>query len=147
MWTSTESLYSGGYSCLSRGNQELISQSVSRLSWNLTIMHSNFSAVSSRFSYSRHMYSRKKDWCRRYINLEELMNMFPFEFNLFSTMYKIQLLFTAHWSVLLCEGRSGRYLVHQILEPYAVVTATAEVIQIMSLRAEGMNEKTRIVYC
>lgn len=46
-------------------------------------------------------------------------------FNLSSTMYKIQILFTAHRVVLLGKCRSGRYLVHQILEPYTVVAATA----------------------
>ena len=46
-------------------------------------------------------------------------------FNLSSTMYKIQILFTAHRVVLLSKCRSGRYLVHQILEPYTVVAATA----------------------
>lgn len=45
-------------------------------------------------------------------------------FNLSSTMYKIQILFTAHRVVLLSECRGGRYLVHQILEPYTVVAAT-----------------------
>ena len=46
-------------------------------------------------------------------------------FNLSSTMYKILILFTAHRVVLLSKCRSGRYLVHQILEPYTVVAATA----------------------
>lgn len=40
-------------------------------------------------------------------------------------MYRTQVSFAAHRVVLLGERGGGRYLVHQILEPYAVVAAAA----------------------
>lgn len=52
-------------------------------------------------------------------------SMYHSEFNLSSNMYKIRILFTAHRVVLLSECRSRHDLVHQILEPYTVVAATA----------------------
>jgi hypothetical protein len=44
----------------------------------------------------------------------------------FLTCTKSRFLFTAHRVVLVSKCRSRHDLVHQILEPYAVVTATAQ---------------------
>ena len=52
--------------------------------------------------------------------------MYHFKFNLISTIYIIQILFTAHRIVLLGQCRSRHNLVHQILEPHTVVAATAK---------------------
>jgi len=52
--------------------------------------------------------------------------MYHFKFNLISTIYIIQISFTAHRIVLLGECRSRHNLVHQILETHTVVAATAQ---------------------